>query len=104
MFIQKRFSLRHWITYARLLQKNALRTSCIGKKIPTHNIWLVGGGELLHSFIQMGLVDEFIITVAPTIIGNGIPLFKEGNHHLDLSLKGTKKFNQFIELYYEFKR
>lgn len=69
-----------------------------------HNIWIVGGGELLNSFIQEDLVDEFIITVAPTIIGNGIPLFKEGKHHLELSLKGTKKFNQFVELHYEVKK
>jgi dihydrofolate reductase len=68
------------------------------------NIWVVGGGELLNSFIQEDLVDEFIITIAPTILGNGIPLFKDGNHQLDLSLKGTKKFNQFIELHYEVKR
>ncbi len=68
-----------------------------------NNIWVAGGGELLNSFIQEDLVDEFIITIAPTIIGNGIPLFKEGNHQLDLSLKGTKKFNQFIELHYEVK-
>ena len=69
-----------------------------------NNIWVVGGGELLNSFMQKDLVDEFIITIAPTIIGNGIPLFKEGNRQLDLSLKGTKKFNQFIELHYEVKK
>ncbi|WP_100330230.1 dihydrofolate reductase family protein [Bacillus xiapuensis] len=69
-----------------------------------HNIWVVGGGELLNSFIQEDLVDEFIITIAPSIIGSGIPLFKEGNYQLDLSLKGTKRFNQFIELHYEVKR
>lgn len=65
-----------------------------------NNIWVVGGGELLHSFIQENLVDEFIITLAPTIIGNGIPLFKEGNYQLELSLKGIKRFNQFVELSY----
>ncbi|MCH1624431.1 dihydrofolate reductase family protein [Ferdinandcohnia quinoae] len=69
-----------------------------------NNIWVLGGGELLHSFIQEDLVDEIIITFAPTILGNGIPLFKEGNRQLDLSLKGTRKFNQFIELHYEVKR
>lgn len=68
------------------------------------NIWVVGGGELLNSFIQEDLVDEFIITIAPTLIGNGIPLFKEGNQELELSLKGTKRFNQFIELHYEIKK
>ncbi|RLL45489.1 dihydrofolate reductase [Oceanobacillus piezotolerans] len=67
------------------------------------NIWIVGGGELLHSFIQEKLVDELIITVAPTILGKGIPLFREGDYQLDLSLKGMRNFNQFVELYYEVK-
>lgn len=51
------------------------------------NIWIVGGGELLHCFIQEKLVDEITITVAPTLIGNGIPLFREGEYKLDLSLR-----------------
>jgi len=42
------------------------------------NIWIAGGGELLHSFVQEELVDEFIITVALTIIGKEIPLFRVG--------------------------
>lgn len=67
------------------------------------NIWIVGGGELLHSFINEKLVDEFILTIAPTLIGKGIPLFKEGDYQLGLSLKGTKTYNQFVELHYEVK-
>ncbi|WP_328227422.1 dihydrofolate reductase family protein [Sutcliffiella cohnii] len=63
------------------------------------NIWIVGGGELLHSFIQKKLVDEIILTVAPTLIGNGIPLFGEGEYNLDLSLIGMTKF-KFVELNY----
>lgn len=68
------------------------------------NIWIVGGGELLHSFIKEKLVDELIITVAPILLGNGIPLFKEGDYQLNLSLKEMRKFNQFIELHYEVKK
>ncbi|TKC19847.1 dihydrofolate reductase family protein [Robertmurraya kyonggiensis] len=64
------------------------------------NIWIVGGGELLHSFIKKKLVDEMIITVAPQIIGEGIPLFKAGDYQIDLTLKGTRTFNQFVELHY----
>lgn len=74
------------------------------RKKEGNNIWLVGGGELLDSFIQEDLVDEFIITIAPTIIGNGIPLFKESNHYLELSLIGTRNFNQFTALHFERKR
>ncbi len=68
------------------------------------NIWIVGGGELLQSFIKEKLIDELIITVAPTIIGTGISLFKEGNYELELSLKRTRRFNQFVELHYEVQR
>lgn len=68
------------------------------------NIWIVGGGELLHFFIKEKLVDEMIITIAPTVIGNGIPLFREGDFQLDLMLKGTRNYNQFVELHYEIKQ
>lgn len=74
------------------------------KKREGKNIWIVGGGDLLHTFFKEKLVDEFIVTVAPTIIGNGIPLFKEGDYQLELSLKGTRTFNQFVELHYEGKK
>ncbi|OKL36888.1 dihydrofolate reductase family protein [Domibacillus mangrovi] len=68
------------------------------------NIWIVGGGDLLHTFLKEKLVDELILTVAPTIIGDGIPLFKAGHYQLDLSLKGARSFNQFIELHYTVKK
>lgn len=65
------------------------------------DIWIVGGGELLTSFIEQDLIDEYIITIAPIILGEGIPLFKEDSRTINLSLIGTQKFNQFIELHYE---
>lgn len=68
------------------------------------SIWIVGGGDLLHTFLKEKLVDELILTVAPKIIGEGIPLFKAGNYQLDLSLKGTRTFNQFVELHYTVKK
>lgn len=65
------------------------------------NIWLVGGGDLLYSFIQENLIDEMMITIAPTIIGNGIPLFKKSNNQVNLTLIDTKQYNQFITLHYK---
>ncbi|MGV3466291.1 MAG: dihydrofolate reductase family protein [Heyndrickxia sp.] len=67
------------------------------------NIWMEGGGELLHFFLKEKLVDEIRVTIAPSIIGKGIPLFKEGNYEMDLLLKGMKKYNQFVELQYNVK-
>lgn len=67
------------------------------------NIWIVGGGDLLQSFIEEKLVNELILTIAPTLLGKGIPLFGEGDYQLDLSLIGTRNFNQFVELHYDVK-
>ncbi|MED4225945.1 dihydrofolate reductase family protein [Neobacillus cucumis] len=74
------------------------------KKEEGKNIWIVGGGDLLHTFLKEKLVDELILTIAPTIIGEGIPLFKVGDYQLDLYLKGTRTFNQFVELNYIVKK
>jgi dihydrofolate reductase len=38
-------------------------------------IWLVGGAELTAVFLKFHLVDEYILSVVPTILGEGIPLF-----------------------------
>ena len=67
------------------------------------NIWIVGGGELLHHFIKEKLIDDYIITVAPILIGKGIPLFKKINVEVDLELKSIRRFNQFVELHYKAK-
>jgi dihydrofolate reductase len=67
-------------------------------------IWLVGGGELIHSFLKENLVDELILTIAPVILGTGIPLFKENDLEQKLELKGINTFNQFVEMHYVVKR
>jgi dihydrofolate reductase len=38
------------------------------------NMWLMGGGELIASFLDEGAIDEFIISFIPMFIGEGIPV------------------------------
>ena len=38
------------------------------------NIWLLGGAKLAHAFFRQHLIDEVILTVIPTSLGNGIKL------------------------------
>lgn len=71
------------------------------KNKPGQNIWLVGGGNLLNSFIKEKLVDEIIINITPVLLGKGIPLFKSNDFQTQLFLKGINRYNQFIELHYE---
>jgi dihydrofolate reductase len=39
------------------------------------NIWLVGGAMLCQGFLELGLVDEIRLTVAPVLLGDGLRLF-----------------------------
>lgn len=64
------------------------------------NIWLVGGAGLLDQFLKENLIDEFIITVAPIVLGNGIPLFKIDNPEFLLSLIDYRRFGEFVQLHY----
>ncbi|MDR0299591.1 MAG: dihydrofolate reductase family protein [Streptococcaceae bacterium] len=64
------------------------------------NIWNVGGGELIGLFLENQLIDEFQITIAPVLLGDGIPLFPKGNYSEKLELIETKTYGQFVELHY----
>lgn len=64
-------------------------------------IWIVGGSDLLHQVLEEKLVDEFIIQVAPVLLGRGIPLFKPGDRETGLKLTDVRRYKQFAELHYE---
>jgi dihydrofolate reductase len=65
------------------------------------DIWLVGGAELVAAFLDSGQVDEFIIHVIPTIIGEGIPLVAPRHRDLPLKLLATKRFpDGVVRLHY----
>lgn len=41
-----------------------------GKKI-----WIVGGSQIIDMVRKKNLIDEYILNIAPVILGDGIPLF-----------------------------
>lgn len=64
-------------------------------------IWLVGGGGLLKPLLEAGLVDEMILTIAPVVLGKGIPLFHEMEGERNLVLTGMAQYGQFAQLRYQ---
>ncbi|WP_391205506.1 dihydrofolate reductase family protein [Psychrobacillus sp. L4] len=66
-------------------------------------IWMVGGSDILDAFIKENLIDEYIITVTPHILGSGIPLFKDNNPQIDLVLVNSIRYGQFVQLHYKVK-
>lgn len=60
------------------------------------DIWLVGGAQLLASFMQAGLVHGFIISFIPALLGKGIPLFLPGGEPQSLKLTGSQTYESGI--------
>ena len=54
-------------------------------------VWLVGGGGVFGAFAAVDLVDEWIITVLPVVLGDGIPLVPPGTPRRPLALSGRRE-------------
>jgi dihydrofolate reductase len=89
----------HFVTESIAAFAERLRTQA-GK-----NIWMMGGGEIIGSFLDEGAIDEFIITVIPIFIGEGIPLLAPRHREVGLRLLGVEQFpDGAVQLRYEVQR
>jgi dihydrofolate reductase len=71
------------------------------KQQPGRDI-LVGSPGLIVATAKLGLVDEFQLAIHPTVVGTGLPLFKNTTDRIDLKLLRTKTFGcGALMLYYE---
>lgn len=59
---------------------------------PGKDIWLMGGGEIIASFLDEHAIDEFVISVVPVFIGDGIPLIARRHRHTPLQLQSVEHF------------
>ena len=65
------------------------------------DIWLMGGGELIASFLDANAIDEFVISVVPVFIGDGIPLIAPRQRHVPLDLRRVERFDDgLVQLHY----
>lgn len=66
------------------------------------NIYCDGGAEIINELLKNDLVDEFIISVIPVLLGNGTRLFKEGRPEQILELVTAKTFETGLtQLHYK---
>lgn len=71
------------------------------RALPGRNIWMMGGGGVIASFLDAGAIDELIITVAPVLIGEGIPLIAPRHRHVQLQLLSSRPFDDgVVQLHY----
>jgi len=52
----------------------------------------VDGGAVIRSFLGAGLVDDMTLSVIPTILGDGVPLFGPGLPEQGLVLDEARSF------------
>ncbi len=56
------------------------------------HIFIDGGAEVIKEFIRQDLIDEYVISTIPTLIGDGVRLFKETESESKLELLECKSF------------
>ena len=66
------------------------------------NIFVDGGAEIVNELLKQKLIDEFIISVIPILIGNGTRLFKDGRPEQSLKFVDVRKFDTgLLQVHYK---
>ena len=62
----------------------------------------VDGGATISQFMNMGLVDQLIISIIPVVLGSGIPLFSKINNDKWCQLDSSQVYsNGLVQLRYK---
>lgn len=69
------------------------------------NIYCDGGAEIVNELLKSDLIDEFIISIVPVLVGNGTRLFKDGRPEQQLEFVNAKTFDTGLtQLHYKRKK
>ena len=69
---------------------------------PGKDIWLMGGGDLIASFLDAQAIDEFVVSVVPVFIGDGVPLIARRPRLTQLKLQSVERFDDGLaQLHYQ---
>ena len=72
------------------------------RRTPGKDIWMMGGAEIIGAFLDEGQIDQFIIHVIPTLIGEGIPLVAPKRRTVPLSLRSSRRYaDGVVRLHYD---
>lgn len=69
---------------------------------PGKNIFVDGGAQIVQLLLQKQLIDELIISIIPTILGNGVMLFGSNTPQQLFTLVQTKSYTKgLVQLHYK---
>lgn len=64
------------------------------------NIWICGGANIVRQLMEADLIDEYYVSIIPTILGSGIRLFGTIPKEIKLKLTHAQTYNGITELIY----
>ncbi|MCB2406846.1 dihydrofolate reductase family protein [Hymenobacter lucidus] len=86
----------------RLISGNVAEEIQQLRQQPGRNMMLFGSPRLAHSFMQLGLIDEYLLNVNPVLLGQGVPLFHGARRRTPLELLSSRTFSSgVIGLHYQ---
>ena len=72
------------------------------KQQPGKNLLMIGSTKTAHTFMQLGLIDEYRLNVNPVVLGGGSRLFPDIKDQLNLNLVSAKTYaSGVIGLHYQ---
>ena len=84
------------------LKKEVIKEEVLELKQQAGKHILVGSPSLIVALTQLDLIDEYQLAVHPTVLGSGLPLFKNIRDRINLKLLKTKTFGcGAVTHYYE---
>ncbi len=72
------------------------------KSLPGKYIFIDGGADIINQLIQQDLIDEWIISIIPALLGDGIALFHSRKALRSLQLLSVRHFaSGLVQLHYQ---
>jgi len=69
------------------------------------HIWLVGGAQLNAFFLDQGLIDRLILTLAPLVLGGGVSIFEGTSSYHQLERLEIRSFDKgWLQLIYDLRK
>jgi dihydrofolate reductase len=87
-----------------IVSGNVVAWAAAVRSHPGKDIWLVGGGDFVRSFLQNKLVNELGLAIHPRLLGDGVPLFSQPYPETELELLRFKRYpNGLLQVFYRVK-
>lgn len=71
------------------------------KKTAGKDIFLIGGSQIITEFLALDLIDEIILSIAPVLIGKGIPLFAGDYLEKRYKLDQVRQYKELVQIHYK---